>query len=86
MDRDSGCPTFIASTEGGMEIEEVAANTPEKVLKESIDPSVGFQGYNGRNLAFGLGLPELEPAVLKPFLQMLGKLVPAIYGKECVPG
>ena len=74
VDRDTGCPTFIASTEGGMEIEEVAAQTPEKVLKESIDPSVGYQGYNGRNLAFGLGLPELEPAVVKPFLQMLENL------------
>ena len=74
VDRDSCCPTFIASTEGGMEIEEVAANTPEKVLKEQIDPAVGFQGYNGRNLAFGLGLPELEPAVVKPFLQMLENL------------
>jgi succinyl-CoA synthetase beta subunit len=74
VDRDSGYPTFIASTEGGMEIEEVAAHTPEKVLKESIDPSVGFQGYNGRNLAFGLGLPGLEPAVVKPFLQMLENL------------
>jgi succinyl-CoA synthetase beta subunit len=74
VDRDSGFPTFIASTEGGMEIEEVAEHTPEKVLKESIDPSVGFQGYNGRNLAFGLGLPDLEPAVVKPFLQMLENL------------
>jgi len=74
VDRDSGYPTFIASTEGGMEIEEVAAQTPEKVLKEAIDPSVGFQGYNGRNLAFSLGLPELEPNVVKPFLQMLENL------------
>ena len=74
VDRDSGCPTFIASTEGGMDIEEVAEHTPEKVLKESIDPAVGFQGYNGRNLAFGLGLPDLEPAVVKPFFQMLENL------------
>lgn len=74
VDRDSGFPTFIASTEGGMDIEEVAEHTPEKVLKEPIDPAVGFQGYNGRNLAFALGLPELEPAVVKPFLQMLENL------------
>ncbi len=74
VDRDSGCPTFIASTEGGMEIEEVAAQTPEKVLREAIDPAVGFQGYNGRNLAFGLGLPSIEPAVVNPFIQMLGNL------------
>ncbi len=74
VDRDSGCPTFIASTEGGMEIEEVAAHTPEKVLREAIDPAVGFQGYNGRNLAFGLGLASIEPAVVNPFIQMLGNL------------
>ncbi|MEE9231931.1 MAG: ADP-forming succinate--CoA ligase subunit beta [Nitrospirales bacterium] len=74
VDRDSGFPTFIASTEGGMDIEEVAEHTPEKVLKESIDPAVGFQGYNGRNLAFALGLPDLEPTVVKPFLQMLDNL------------
>ena len=74
VDRDSGFPTFIASTEGGMDIEEVAEHTPEKVLKESIDPAVGFQAFNGRNLGFGLGLPELEPAVIKPFFQMLENL------------
>jgi succinyl-CoA synthetase beta subunit len=74
VDRDSGCPTFIASTEGGMDIEEVAEQTPEKVLKESIDPAVGFQAHNGRNLAFALGLPDLEPAVVKPFFQMLDNL------------
>jgi len=74
VDRDSGWPVFIASTEGGMEIEEVAATTPEKVLKEPIDPAVGYQSYNGRKLAFGLGLPTLEPAVLNPFISMLGNL------------
>ena len=55
--RDGLADVFIASTEGGMEIEEVAANTPEKIIKEPIDPAVGFQGYNGRNVAFALGLP-----------------------------
>ncbi|MCZ6799965.1 MAG: ADP-forming succinate--CoA ligase subunit beta [Nitrospirae bacterium] len=74
VDRDTGCPTFIASTEGGMEIEEVAEATPEKVLKEPIDPAAGFQSYNGRNLAFGLGLPTSDPAVVKPFLKMLENL------------
>jgi succinyl-CoA synthetase beta subunit len=74
VDRDSGYPTFIASTEGGMDIEEVAEHTPEKVIRESIDPAVGFQSYNGRNLAFALGLPDLEPAVVKPFFQILENL------------
>jgi succinyl-CoA synthetase beta subunit len=74
VDRDSGWPVFIASTEGGMEIEVVAANTPEKIIREAIDPAVGFQSYNGRNVAFALGLPAIEPAVVNPFIQMLGNL------------
>ena len=74
VDRDSGWPVFIASTEGGMEIEVVAAHTPEKIIREAIDPAVGFQGYNGRNIAFALGLPAMEPAVVTPFIQMLGNL------------
>ena len=74
VDRDSGWPVFIASTEGGMEIEEVAAKTPDRIVKEPIDPAVGFQGYNGRNLAFGIGLQNFEPTVLNPFVQMLGNL------------
>lgn len=83
IDRDSGYPKFIASTEGGMEIEEVAEQTPERVLKEPIDPAVEYQGYNGRNLGFGLGLPELEPAVVKPFLQMLENLYRLFMEKNC---
>jgi succinyl-CoA synthetase beta subunit len=74
VDRDTGWPIVIASTEGGMEIEEVAAHTPEKIIKELIDPAVGFQGYNGRNVAFALGLNTIEPAVINPFVQMLGNL------------
>jgi succinyl-CoA synthetase beta subunit len=74
VDRDTGWPTFIASTEGGMEIEEVAEKTPEKIIKEAVDPAIGFQGHNGRNVAYALGLQHLEPAVINPFVQMLGNL------------
>jgi succinyl-CoA synthetase beta subunit len=74
VDRDTGWPVFITSTEGGMEIEVVAANRPEKIIREAIDPAVGFQGYNGRNIAFALGLPAMEAAVVTPFIQMLGNL------------
>jgi len=74
VDRDSGWPVFIASTEGGMEIEVVAANTPEKIIREAIDPAVGFQGYNGRNIDFALGLTAMAPVVVTPFIQMLGNL------------
>ena len=57
LDRTSGRQVFMASSAGGMDIEEVAAKTPEKILKETIDPAVGFQPFQARKLAFGLGLP-----------------------------
>jgi len=56
VDRASSRITIIASTEGGMEIEEVAAKTPEKILKVIIDPATGLQPFHARKLAFGLGL------------------------------
>jgi succinyl-CoA synthetase beta subunit len=56
IDRASGSPVFMASSEGGVEIEVVAAEHPEKILKEFIDPRVGFQAFQARQLAFGLGL------------------------------
>ncbi len=56
IDRVTSRITIMASTEGGMEIEEVAAATPEKILKLAIDPAVGFMPFHGRQLAFGLGL------------------------------
>jgi succinyl-CoA synthetase beta subunit len=55
VDRAAERPVMMASTEGGVEIEEVAARTPDKILKEHIDPVVGFRSFNGRKLAFGLG-------------------------------
>ncbi len=58
LDRAKEMPVMMASTEGGMEIEKVAAETPEKIIKVAIDPSIGFQGFHGRELAFGLGLPK----------------------------
>ena len=56
LDRVSGRPVFMASQAGGMDIEEVAATEPEKILKEVIDPAVGMRPYQARKLAFGLGL------------------------------
>jgi succinyl-CoA synthetase beta subunit len=56
VDRGAGRVVVMASSEGGMEIEEVAAKTPEKILKEIVDPVVGLAGYQARNLAYGLGL------------------------------
>ncbi|MEZ5346742.1 MAG: ADP-forming succinate--CoA ligase subunit beta [Pyrinomonadaceae bacterium] len=58
LDRATGKNVFMASSEGGTEIEEVAAATPEKILKETIEPGIGLQSFQARNLAFGLGLPK----------------------------
>ncbi len=71
LDRQTGRPVFMASSAGGMDIEEVAAETPEKILKETIDPAIGFRPYQARKLAFGLGLPaELINQAAK-FMQTL---------------
>ena len=56
VDRQTSRVSFVASTEGGMDIEEVAEATPEKILSFSIDPATGYQGYHGRRIAFDLGL------------------------------
>ena len=55
VDRDSSRVTVMASTEGGMEIEEVAEHHPEKILKVAVDPASGISGFHSRKLAFGLG-------------------------------
>ena len=55
LDRDNSCVTFIASTEGGVEIEEVAEKHPEKLIKVSIDPAMGIQSFHCRKIAFSLG-------------------------------
>src|SRR5579859_2635666 len=56
VDRATARPVFMASAAGGMEIEEVAARDPKAILKETIDPTIGFQAFHARKLAFGLGL------------------------------
>ena len=60
IDRDTQRVAIMASTEGGVEIEEVAANTPEKILKEFVDPAVGILPYQARKVAFGLGLEKKQ--------------------------
>ena len=65
LDRESGRVAIMASSEGGVEIEQVAADTPEKIITVTIDPASGFQPFHGRRLAFGLGLkgPDIKAAV-----------------------
>ncbi len=57
LDRQTGKNVFMASSEGGMDIEEVAAKTPELLLKETIEPGIGFQSFQARKLAFRMGIP-----------------------------
>ncbi|MCI0530245.1 MAG: hypothetical protein L0Y56_22605, partial [Nitrospira sp.] len=59
LDRSMACPVVVASAAGGMEIEEVATESPEKVLKMHIDPVLGVQAFHGRTLAFKMGLGQL---------------------------
>jgi succinyl-CoA synthetase beta subunit len=73
VDRASGKPVFMASTQGGMDIEEVAAKNPKAILKEVIDPAIGFQAFQARKLAFALGLPQEKINQSVAFLQALYK-------------
>ena len=67
LDRASSRLIFLASTEGGVEIEEVAATNPEKIIKVTIDPVAGFQSFHGRKLAYGLGLKGSQVKELTVF-------------------
>ncbi len=71
VDRAVAAPVIMASTAGGMEIEEVAHKNPELILRETIRPATGLQPYQARKLAFGLGLSGDAAAAAAPFLQAL---------------
>ncbi len=72
VDRVTGRVTLIASAEGGMEIEEVAANHPEKILRVGVDPAAGISGFHARLLAYGLGLNGKQVAAFN-------RSIPALY-------
>ena len=80
LDRSEEKLAVIASTEGGMEIEEVAAKTPEKLLTVHIDPNVGLQAYQARDLGFALGL---DGAQVKNFESFLTALYDLYVEKDC---
>jgi succinyl-CoA synthetase beta subunit len=73
VDRDSSRVVIMASTEGGMEIEEVAENHPEKIMKVAIDPASGISGFHGRKLAFGLGLEGKQVGSFVKFVDAMYK-------------
>ena len=80
LDRQSSRLLIMASTEGGMEIEEVAEATPEKILKVVIDPATGIRPYHARQLAFGLGL---EGAQIKSAIKLIISLYQAFNDLDC---
>jgi succinyl-CoA synthetase beta subunit len=71
IDRAEARLALIASTEGGVDIEEVAARTPEKIIKVAIDPAIGFQPFQGRQIAFGLGLEGKQVGKAVTFMRGL---------------
>ncbi|MFO1162139.1 MAG: ADP-forming succinate--CoA ligase subunit beta [Reyranellaceae bacterium] len=80
VDRAIGRIAVIASTEGGMDIEAVAHDHPEKIVEQAIDPAAGFQAYQGRNIAFALGLSGKQ---VGNFVAMLGGLYRAFTELDC---
>ena len=79
VDRQTSRISFVCSTEGGMDIEEVAAETPEKILSFSVDPATGYQPFHGRRIAFSLGL---KGAQVKQCVQLMGQLYKAFVEKD----
>lgn len=73
VDRDTSRITIMASTEGGIEIEEVAASHPEKILKVAVDPASGVSGFHARKLAFGLGLKDKQVGAFTRFVAAMYK-------------
>jgi succinyl-CoA synthetase beta subunit len=74
IDRGTSRVTIMASTEGGMDIEEVAEKHPEKIIKTAIDPAIGFQAFQGRQIAFALGL---EGKQISKAVELIGNLYKA---------
>ena len=80
VDRAVSRISIIASTEGGMDIETVAHDTPEKIVKQAIDPAAGYQAYEGRKIAFALGLSGKQVAA---FVTLLGNLYRSVIELDC---
>jgi succinyl-CoA synthetase beta subunit len=80
VDRDSRRVAIMASTEGGVDIEEVAAKTPEKIVTERVDPVTGLLPYQARKIAFGLGL---EGDAFKEFVKLLTRLAKLFEDEDC---
>ena len=80
MDRATSMPVIIASTEGGMDIEEVAEHSPEKILKVLVDPALGLRSFQARQIAFGLGRSGDS---FKQCVKLVSKLYTFFWNKDC---
>ena len=80
IDGAAGGVVVIASEAGGMEIEEVAATSPEKILRVAVDPVLGLQPYQGRKLAYGL---NLKPELIRPVAGLVGSLYSLFEASDC---
>ena len=80
IDTSTGRPLIMASSAGGIEIEEVAASRPEAIHRVDVDPAAGFQPYEGRELAFALGL---DGELLRPAVALIGSLYRLFAEKDC---
>jgi succinyl-CoA synthetase beta subunit len=83
VDRDRRRIAFMASTEGGVEIEKVAAETPEKILTVHVDPAIGLSAFQARKLAFGLGLEQHGKEAVAKFVKLMGALYDLFVKEDC---
>ncbi|MEX2462190.1 MAG: ADP-forming succinate--CoA ligase subunit beta [Paenibacillaceae bacterium] len=80
VDRGTGSVVVMASEEGGMEIEEVAAHSPEKIIKEIVDPAIGLQAFQARKLAYALNIPN---EVINKAVKLILSVYTAFVEKDC---
>jgi succinyl-CoA synthetase beta subunit len=83
VDRDKRRIAFMASTEGGVEIEKVAHDTPEKILTVHVDPTVGLSSFQSRELAFGLGLMQHGKETVAKFVRLMSSLYELCVKEDC---
>lgn len=80
LDSQKRQPVIMASAAGGMDIEEVAATAPEKIVRLWVDPTIGYQPFAGRQLAYGIGLPQ---ELIRPAADLIGKLYEVYIKNDC---
>ena len=83
VDRGSQQVVMLASTEGGMDIEQVAANTPEKILKVGIDPTIGMRPYQASEMAYGLEIDKINPKLVRPAATLFQGLYETFVNEDC---